>query len=90
MKAQKRAKRATQVDTISTHDMRFKFDRVLRAMKEGRSLTLTYRNHALARIVPVQSDSVPDPNDSIFQLHKFAEPIGPLTNAQIDADIYGS
>jgi antitoxin (DNA-binding transcriptional repressor) of toxin-antitoxin stability system len=90
MKPQKRPKRVTHAETISTHDMRFKFDRVLRAMKEGRSLTLTYRNHALARIVPLQSDAAPDPNDSIFQLHKFAEPIGPLTNAQIDAEIYGS
>jgi len=28
-------------------------------------------------------------DDPIFRLHELAEPLGPLTNAQIDAAIYG-
>lgn len=76
--------------TISTHDMRFQFDRVLRAVKAGRSLTLTYRNKPLARIVPLRTEPEIAENDAIFRLHELAEPIGPLTNAEIDAAIYGT
>jgi antitoxin (DNA-binding transcriptional repressor) of toxin-antitoxin stability system len=76
-------------ETISTHQMRFQFDRVLRAVKAGRALTLTYRNRPLARIVPLQTEPDIPADDPIFRLHELAEPIGPLTNAQIDAAIYG-
>ena len=75
--------------TISTHQMRFQFGRVLRAMKAGRALTLTYRNRPLARIVPLPTEPEVPEDDPIFRLHELAEPIGPLTNAQIDAAIYG-
>ncbi len=75
--------------TISTHEMRFQFGRVLQAVKAGRALTLTYRNKPLARIVPLKSRSEISPDDSIFRLHELAEPLGPLTNAEIDAAIYG-
>ena len=75
---------------ISTHEMRFQFRRVLRAVKAGRSLTLTYRNKPLARIVPLKPTTEISPDDAIFRLHELAEPIGPLTNAEIDAAIYGS
>ena len=69
--------------------MRFEFSRVLRAVKAGRALTLTYRNRPLARIVPVPAKQEIPENDSIFRLHELAESIGPFTNAQIDASIYG-
>ena len=69
--------------------MRFQFDRVLRAVKAGRTLTLTYRNRPLARIVPLQPTLNANEDDSIFRLHELAEPIGPLTNTDIDAAIYG-
>jgi antitoxin (DNA-binding transcriptional repressor) of toxin-antitoxin stability system len=75
--------------TISTHEMRFQFDRVLQAVKAGRSLTLTYRNRPLARIVPLLTEPEIPENDPIFRLHELAEPIGPLTNTEIDAAIYG-
>ena len=69
--------------------MRFEFDRVLKAVKAGRSLTLTYRNKPLARIVPLhEQTSIPE-DDPIFRLDELAEPIGPLTNAEIDNLIYG-
>jgi antitoxin (DNA-binding transcriptional repressor) of toxin-antitoxin stability system len=75
--------------TISTHQMRFEFDRVLRAVKAGRALTLTYRNRPLARIVPLRTEPEIPEDDPIFRLHELAEPIGPLTNREIDAVIYG-
>jgi prevent-host-death family protein len=85
----KAPKAASRRDTISTHEMRFEFDRVLRAVKAGRSLTLTYRNKPLARIVPLKEDESVREDDPIFRLDELAEPIGPLTNAQIDALVYG-
>jgi prevent-host-death family protein len=75
--------------TISTHEMRFEFERVLRAVKAGRTLTLTYRSKPLARIVPLKAEPDLAADDPIFRLDELAEPIGPLANAEIDADIYG-
>jgi prevent-host-death family protein len=74
---------------ISTHEMRFQFSRVLRAVRAGRSLTLTYRNKPLARIVPVETKAPPTADDPIFRLHELAESIGPLTNSEIDRAVYG-
>jgi antitoxin (DNA-binding transcriptional repressor) of toxin-antitoxin stability system len=85
----KTAKASSARGSISTHEMRFQFGRILRAMKAGRPLTLTYRNKPLARIVPFKSNATPSRDDPIFRLHELAEPIGPLTNAEIDAAIYG-
>ncbi len=75
--------------SISTDEMRFQFGRVLQAVRAGRSLTLTYRNKPLARIVPLRENSEPSPNDPVFRLQELAEPMGPLTNAEIDAAVYG-
>ena len=75
--------------TISTHEMRFEFDRVLRAMKAGQSLTLTYRSKPLARIVPLKSEAECPADDPIFRLDELSEPLGPLTNSEIDAAVYG-
>ncbi len=74
---------------ISTNDLRFDFGRVLKAMRAGKTLTLTYRNKALARIVPLPTQEPLREDDAVFRLHELAEPIGPLTNRQIDEAIYG-
>lgn len=85
----KTTKKPPSRGSISTHEMRFQFDRVLQAVKAGRSLTLTYRNKPLARIVPLKPTAEISPDDPVFHLDEIAEPLGPLTNAQIDAVIYG-
>ena len=85
----KAAKSSTPSDSITTHEMRFGFSRVLKAVRAGRPLTLTYRNKPLARIVPLPTQPLPAADDPIFRLHELAEPIGPLTNADIDRAIYG-
>jgi prevent-host-death family protein len=84
-----RAKKSSSNGTISTHEMRFQFDRVLQAVKAGRSLTLTYRNKPLARIVPLKTRLDISAEDAVFRLHELAEPLGPLSNREIDAAIYG-
>ena len=76
-------------DRISTHQMRFEFERVLKAVKAGRSLTLTYRNKPLARIVPLNDELPIAEDDPIFRLDELSEPIGPLSNAEIDRLVYG-
>jgi hypothetical protein len=47
------------------------------------------RKRRLARIDWIQSKLEIPEDDPIFRLHELAEPIGPLTNAQIDAAVYG-
>jgi prevent-host-death family protein len=85
----KTMKKPSSRGSISTHEMRFQFGRVLQAAKAGRSLTLTYRGKPLARIVPLKPHAELSPDDSVFRLHELAEPLGPLTNAEMDAAIYG-
>ncbi len=75
--------------TISTHEMQFQFERVLEAVKTGRTLTLTYRNRLLARIVPLREKPDLPADNPIYHLDELSEPVGPLTNAGIDAAIYG-
>ena len=75
-------------ESSSTHEMRFQFGRVLQAVKAGRSLTLTYRNKPLARIVPLMPDDEIPAEDPVFRLHELAEALGPLTNAEMDEAIY--
>jgi prevent-host-death family protein len=85
----KTGKKHAKQGAISTHEMRFQFGRVLRAVKAGRSLTLTYRNKPLARIIPLKMQAHISVNDPVFRLHELAEPIGPLNNAEIDMAVYG-
>ena len=85
----KTLKKPSRRGSISTHEMRFQFHRVLQAVKAGRALTLTYRSKPLARIVPLRPHTEISPDDPVFRLHEIAEPIGPLTNSEMDAAIYG-
>jgi len=58
----------------------------MRASSNSRAVDRKWR---AARIGRVQSKLEIRQDDPIFRLHELAEPIGPLTNAQIDAAIYG-
>jgi prevent-host-death family protein len=76
-------------NSISTNDLRFQFDRVLTAMRRGVPLTLTYRNRPLARILPVRDDEgIVDGDDPAYHFHECSEPMGSLTNRQIDDSLY--
>ena len=75
---------------ISTNELRLEFDRVLKALKQGRSLTLTYRNKPVARIVPIEEQHALREDDPIYHMYELAEAIGgPLTNKDIDRLVYG-
>jgi antitoxin (DNA-binding transcriptional repressor) of toxin-antitoxin stability system len=63
----------------------------LKAVKQGRSLTLTYRNKPLARIVPINQEYLLREDDPIYRMYEHAEPIGaPLSNEEMDRLIYGA
>jgi prevent-host-death family protein len=84
------ARRQRPEAEISTNELRLNFGRVLNALKQGRSLTLTYRNKPLARIVPLKEERFLSEDDPIYRLYELAEPIGaPLTNEEMDKLIYG-
>jgi prevent-host-death family protein len=78
----------TDAESISTNDLRFNFSRVLESVRKGRSLTLTYRNKPLARIVPINDEPALSKDDPIYHLYELAEPMEPLTNEEIDKAIY--
>lgn len=87
----RRAHQHERESEISTNELRLKFDRVLKAVKQGRSLTLTYRNKPLARIVPIKEEHLLQVDDPIYRMYERAEAIGaPLTNKEMDQLIYGS
>jgi len=89
MKNRKRSENERESE-ISTNELRLKFDRVLKAVKQGRSLTLTYRNKPLARIVPIKQEYLLQEDDPIYRMYEHAEQIGaPLTNEEMDRLIYG-
>jgi len=90
MKGRKSAQNV-QESEISTNELRLKFDRVLKAVKQGRSLTLTYRNKPLARIVPINQEYSPREDDPIYHMYEHAQPVGaPITNEEMDRLIYGA
>ena len=58
---------------------------MMKAVKQGRTLTLTFRNKPLARIVPLKQERSPSEDDPIYRMCEFAEPVGvPLTNDEMD------
>ncbi len=84
------ARRERTESEISTNELRLNFGRLLNALKQGRSLTLTYRNKPLARIIPLKDERLLSEDDPIYRLYELAEPIGaPLTNEEMDKLIYG-
>src|SRR6516162_7765166 len=86
-----RARGQTKESESSTNELRLKFDRVLKAMKQGQILTLTYRNKPLARIVPLKEERSLSEDDPIYRMYELAQPVGaPLTNDEMDKLIYGS
>ena len=76
--------------TISTHELRVNFRRVLRSLKAGIPLILTYRNQPLARLSPITEEKQIPVDDPLYHIHEFAEDMGSLTNKQIDEIVYGN
>ena len=71
--------------TVSVTDLKLHTGRLVRSVARGCTLTVTHRRRALARLIPVEVPAGrPAANDPLFRLADFAEPMGVLTNEQID------
>ncbi len=76
--------------TVSISNLKANTGRILREISRGKSLTITRRRKPLARLVPLAStEAVVSGNDGFFRLAELAEPMGALTNEQIDQLVYG-
>lgn len=77
--------------TISMLELRSKGREVVKRLDRGERLELTYRGRKVATMEPtVLKKSAPIPaDDPIFEFLKRAEPLGGLTNEDIDQVLYG-
>ena len=77
--------------TITMLNLRQDSQGIIRMLKQGRRLTLTYRGKAVARLEPLRETRVDSSNDPLFQIHKQsqASPLGPLNHDDIDRVVYG-
>jgi len=64
---------------------------VVRMLRRGQRLTLTYRGKALARLEPIRPRTRDPSGDPLFSVHERAKssPLGPLDHRQIDRIVYG-
>lgn len=74
--------------SVSMLDFRRDAERVLAKVQKGERLILTHRGKPVARLEPIVEDT-PDPEDPFYSLTELAEPGRSLSNAQMDAIIYG-
>jgi|GEM_PF-5990138 len=76
---------------VSMVELRTNFEDVVKALRQGVRVLLTYRGRELAHIEPVRK---PRPAGGIDPLWRVAEnavpsPLGPLDHGSIDTDVYG-
>ena len=72
-------------------ELRTQSRNVLRWLKTGEPLALTFRGKKVATLLPEENAAEqPIPTDDpIRRLHELAEPMGSLTNEEIDRVLYG-
>jgi len=76
--------------TVSMLQFRQNSEAILRRLRRGERIVLTYRGRPVARLEPV-CDALPDPDDAAYRLYEFADPKGAsLNNREIDEIVYGS
>ena len=87
--------------TVTMLELRQNAEAVVRDLRQGRALVLTYRGQPLARLEPIRP-SAEDiaANDPLYVLAEHAGTVGTndqlakgnarLTNAEIDRALYGS
>ncbi len=75
--------------SVTMLDFRKSANRILRNVREGQRITLTYRGKPVARIEPI-IETAPGKDDPFFHLSDLAEQVGDsLTNEEIDETLYG-
>jgi len=77
------------MSTVTMLDFRKGANRILRNVREGQRVTLTYRGKPVARIEPIIETAAKN-DDPFFLLPSLAEKEGEgLTNEEIDETLYG-
>ncbi|MDD5260468.1 MAG: hypothetical protein PHD76_01330 [Methylacidiphilales bacterium] len=80
-----------KLKTVSMLELRSRGRDVVRRLERGEKLALTYRGKRVATLVPECSGkNRPIPaDDPIYRFVESAEPMGSMTNEQIDQLLYG-
>jgi prevent-host-death family protein len=73
---------------VSMLDFRRDAERVLAKVQKGERLILTHRGKPVARLEPIHREHF-DVDDPFFSLCDLAEPMGKLTNREMDKIVYG-
>lgn len=74
--------------SISMLEFRRNAERVLANVRRGERLVLTHRGKPVARLEPILTDGASS-DDPFYSICDLAEPMGSLTNREMDALIYG-
>jgi antitoxin (DNA-binding transcriptional repressor) of toxin-antitoxin stability system len=74
--------------TVSLLEFRKNAQATLEKVASGQSFVLTRRGRAIARLEPIGDERI-EPDDPIFSLGDLAVEGRPMTNEQMDREIYG-
>jgi len=78
------------MEKVSMLEFRRDAEAIIRKVRQGQRLIMTYRGKPVMRLEPIQS-STPCPDDPFYQLAQIATANGkPLTNEEIDQIVYPS
>jgi prevent-host-death family protein len=78
------------MEEISILEFRRDADAVIRKVRQGKRLIMTYRGKPVMRLEPIREGN-PGPDDSFYKLGQLAVPKGrSLTNEEIDQIVYES
>ena len=76
------------METVSILEFRQHADTIVRKVRGGKRLILTYRGKPVMRLEPIQDPNV-GPDDPFYALAQLAAPVGKsLTNEEIDQVVY--
>lgn len=73
---------------VSMLEFRRDTERVLAKVRNGERLILTHRGRPVAQLEPTKGGNF-DADDPFFSLCDLAEPMGTLSNREIDELVYG-
>jgi antitoxin (DNA-binding transcriptional repressor) of toxin-antitoxin stability system len=77
------------MEKVSVLEFRRDAVAVIRKVRQGKRLIMTYRGKPVMRLEPIQA-SVPGQDDPFYRLAECAVSTGqPLTNEEIDEIVYG-
>lgn len=76
------------MNKVALLEIRRDLNGIIAQVRKGQRLILTCRGKPVARLEPI-IDEIPDANDPFYSLPELAESGQSLSNAQIDAIVYG-